>query len=311
MARHRLASPGRVAQSHRRILEVPTVLTRTEPNIRHLASLSPHGFHRVCYYEWGDPANDRVVVCVHGLSRNGRDFDVLGEALAPTHRVLAVDLPGRGASQWLADANDYTFPTYLTALTALIARSGAAEVSWVGTSLGALLGMVMAAQRDTPVTRLVVNDAGPTIEPAALVRIGEYVGRDPTFASFAEANAYIRTVSAPFGALTDAQWDHLTRTSVAQRGDGRWGLKYDPGIAVPFRAAAAPPDLWPLWDAIRCPTLLVRGAASDLLSAATAAQMAARGPRPEILEFADVGHAPMMLTPGQVDPVVAFLRRAG
>ena len=137
------------------------------------------------------------------------------------------------------------------------------------------------------------------------------MGRDPTFASFAEANAYIRTVSAPFGALTDAQWDHLTRTSVAQRGDGRWGLKYDPGIAVPFRAAAAPPDLWPLWDAIRCPTLLVRGAASDLLSAATAAQMAARGPRPEILEFADVGHAPMMLTPGQVDPVVAFLRRAG
>jgi pimeloyl-ACP methyl ester carboxylesterase len=300
-----------MAQSHVPASPAALVLTHTAPQVRHFASLSPHGFHRVCYYEWGDPANDRVVVCVHGLSRNGRDFDVLGEALAPTHRVLAVDLPGRGASQWLADAHDYTFPTYLTTLTALVARSGATEVSWVGTSLGALLGMVMAAQRDTPVTRLVVNDAGPTIEPSALVRIGEYVGRDPTFASWAEANAYIRTVSAPFGALTDAQWDHLTRTSVAQRGDGRWGLKYDPGIAVPFRAAAAPPDLWPLWDAIRCPTLLVRGAASDLLSAATAAQMAARGPRPEILEFADVGHAPMMLTPGQVDPVVAFLRRAG
>ena len=287
------------------------MLTRISPQVRHFASLSPHGFHRVCYYEWGDPANDRVVICVHGLSRNGRDFDVLGEALAPTHRTLAVDLPGRGASGWLADANDYTFPTYLATLTALIARSGAAEVSWVGTSLGALLGMVMAAQRDTPVTRLVVNDAGPTIEPAALVRIGEYVGRDPTFASFAEANAYIRTVSAPFGALTDAQWDHLTRTSVAERAGGRWGLKYDPGIAVPFRAAAAPPDLWPMWDAIRCPTLLMRGAASDLLSVATATQMAARGPRPEILEFPGIGHAPMMLVPGQIDPVVAFLRRAG
>ncbi len=138
------------------------------------------------------------------------------------------------------------------------------------------------------------------------------MGRDPTFATLAEANAYIRAVSAPFGPLTDAQWDHLTRTSVAERPDGRWGLKYDPGIAVPFRAAAAPPDLWPVWDAIRCPTLLVlRGAASDLLSAATAAQMAARGPRPEVLEFAGIGHAPMLLVPEQVDPVVAFLRRAG
>jgi hypothetical protein len=102
------------------------------------------------YYEWGDPANDRIVICVHGLSRNGRDFDVLGEALADTHRVIAVDMPGRGASQWLHDANDYVFPTYLTALTALVARSNASRVAWVGTSMGALLGMVMAAQRDTP-----------------------------------------------------------------------------------------------------------------------------------------------------------------
>lgn len=285
------------------------MLTRTEPAIRHLTSLSPHGFHRVAYYEWGDPANDRVVVCVHGLSRNGRDFDVLGEALAPTHRVLAIDLPGRGASAWLDDPGDYVFPTYLATLTALIARCGAQTVGWVGTSLGALLGIVMAAQRGSPVARLVVNDAGPTIEAGALARIRDYLGLAPTFASFAEATAYVRAVSAPFGPLTDAQWEHLTRSTVAPRPDGRWELTYDPGIAVPFRAAAAPPDLWPVWDAVRCPTLVLRGAQSDLLSPATAAAMAARGPKPAIVEFPGVGHAPTMLAADQYEPVVAFLRR--
>ncbi len=285
------------------------LLTRTAPALRHLTSLSPHGFHRVAYYEWGDPANDRVVVCVHGLSRNGRDFDVLGEALAPTHRVLAVDLPGRGRSAWLDDPSDYAFPTYLTTLTALIARSGATAVSWVGTSLGALLGIVMAAQRGSPLARLVVNDAGPTIEASALARIRDYLGLDPAFASFAEATAYIRAVSAPFGPLTDAQWEHLTRTTVAQRDDGRWGLTYDPKIAVPFRSTAAPPDLWPVWDAIRCPTLVLRGARSDLLSPATVQEMAARGPKPAIVEFPGIGHAPTLLAADQYDPVVAFLRR--
>jgi pimeloyl-ACP methyl ester carboxylesterase len=284
------------------------MLTHTAPRTRHLDSLSPHGFHRVAYHEWGDPANANVVICVHGLSRNGRDFDVLGEALAPTHRTLAIDIPGRGQSQWLADPNDYVFPVYLTALTALIARSGAERVAWVGTSLGALLGMVMAAQPNTPVQRLVINDAGPLIEPAAIARIREYVGLDPTFASYAEAEAYIRAISAPFGALTDAQWEHLTRSSVAQRPDGRWGSRYDPGIALPFRTSAAPPDLWPVWDAIRCPTLVLRGAQSDLLSPATAAQMASRGPKARILEVPGVGHAPMLLSPDQYEPVAQFIR---
>jgi pimeloyl-ACP methyl ester carboxylesterase len=284
------------------------MLTLQQPRTLSLASLSPHGFHRVVYYEWGDPANDRVVICVHGLSRNGRDFDVLGEALADTHRVIAVDMPGRGASQWLPDANDYVFPTYLTTLTALIARSNAQQVAWVGTSMGALLGMAMAAQSDTPVARLVVNDAGPLIEPAALARIRDYLGLAPTFATFAEADAYIRAVSAPFGPLTDAQWEHLTRTTVAQNAEGRYALTYDPGIALPFRNAAAPPDLWPIWDAIRCPTLLLRGAQSDLLSAATAQAMTERGPKARLVEFPGIGHAPTLLSSDQVAPVAAFLR---
>ena len=282
-------------------------LTVTEPRRARLRSLSPHGFHEVVYYEWGAADNPRVVVCVHGVGRNGRDFDVLGEALAATHRVLAIDMPGRGESDWLADPNDYAFPTYLTTLVALIARSGAECVDWVGTSMGGLLGMVAAAQPKSPVARLVVNDVGPVIEPAALERIRGYFGADPDFATYGDIERYIRTVSAPFGRLTDAQWEHVTRTNVRQRPDGRWRLAYDPGIAVPFRSSAAPPDLWSVWDTIRCPTLVLRGAESDLLSAKTAAAMAARGPKPAIVEFADVGHAPTLLTAEQIDPVARFL----
>jgi pimeloyl-ACP methyl ester carboxylesterase len=282
-------------------------LTAATPRRSHFRSLSPHGFHRVVYYEWGDAANARVVVCVHGVGRNSRDFDVLGEALAPTHRVLAVDMPGRGESDWLADPNDYVFTTYLTTLVALIARSGADSVDWVGTSMGGLLGIVAAAQSASPIARLVVNDVGPVIEPAALDRIRGYFGANPDFATYEEIASYVRTVSAPFGSHTAAQWEHLTRSNVRQGADGRWRIAYDPGIAVPFRASAAPPDLWPLWDMIRCPTLVLRGVESDLLSAATAKDMAARGPKPEVIEFAGIGHAPTLLTPEQVAPVVRFL----
>jgi pimeloyl-ACP methyl ester carboxylesterase len=279
-----------------------------EPRRSHFTSLSPHGFHRVVYFEWGESANPRVVICVHGVGRNARDFEVLAEALAPSHRVMAVDMPGRGESEWLADPNDYAFPTYLTTLTALIARSGAETVGWVGTSMGGLLGVALAAQPATPIDRLVVNDVGPTIEPAALERIRGYFGTDPTFATYPEIAQYVRTISAPFGLTDDAQWDRVVRTNVRQRADGRWGLAYDPGIAVPFRTNAAPPDLWPLWDRIRCPTLVLRGAQSDLLSSATATEMAARGPRPEVREIAGVGHAPMLMSPDQIEPVVRFFR---
>ena len=285
------------------------MLTRTAPRQRALRGLAAHGFHRVVWHEWGDPDNPRVAICVHGLTRTGRDFDVLAEALASTHRVLAVDMPGRGRSDWLPVKGDYVFPTYLTTLTALIAASGAERVDWVGTSMGGLLGMVMAAQPETPIERLVVNDVGPAIEPVALERIKAYVGADPTFPTWEAFGACVRAIS-PFGPLDDAQWEHLTRTVGRERPDGRVGFVYDPGIAVPFREAPAPPDLWPVWQAIRCPTLLLRGAASDLLSAETARRMTETGPKPRLVEFEGVGHAPMLLVPDQVATVVGFLRDA-
>lgn len=284
------------------------MLTRTSPATRHFRGLSPHGFHRVAYYEWGAPDNANVVVCVHGIGRSGRDFDVLGEALAPSHRVLAIDMPGRGESEWLHDPMDYVTPIYLGTLASLIAASGAEHVSWVGTSMGGLLGIIAAAQPGTPVKRLVVNDAGPVIEPAALARIALYFGADPSFASYAELEAYVRQISAPFGPLTDAQWEHVVRTNARQRADGTWGLGYDPAIAVPFRALGATVDLWPMWDAITCPALVLRGEQSDLLSRATAQAMATRGPRARVVEFAGIGHAPMLLSPDQVETVAGFLR---
>lgn len=277
------------------------------PRRRTLKGLTARGFHRVVWHEWGEADNPRAVVCVHGLTRSGRDFDVLGQALAATHRVLAVDMPGRGESEWLADKRDYAFPTYLATLTALVAASGAELVDWVGTSMGGLLGMLMAAQPASVVRRLVVNDVGPAIEPGALERIRTYVGLDPQFDSYEAIRGYVKAIS-PFGPLPDAAWDHLTRTVVSRRADGRWGFVYDPGVAVPFRESAAPPDLWPVWDVIRCPTLLLRGAESDLLSATTARTMAARGPRPRLVEFAGVGHAPMLIAHDQVETVTAFLR---
>ena len=287
------------------------MLTRTAPRERQLLGLSPHGFHRVVYYEWGAPDNPNVVICVHGVGRNARDFDVLADVLSTTHRVVAVDMPGRGKSDWLRDPNDYVFPVYLSTLTALIARVAVTTVSWIGTSMGGLLGIAMAGQPDSPVTRLVVNDVGTVVEPAALARIADYFGKDPTFATFAEIERYIRDISAPFGPLNDAQWTYLTETNVRQRADGRWGLAYDPGIAVPFRQQVPPAALWKLWDAIKCPTLILRGAASDLLLESTAREMALRGPRPRVIEFPGVGHAPMLLTPDQYDPVVSFLREGG
>ena len=278
------------------------------PRERNFRSLSPHGFHRVVYHEWGDADNARIVVCVHGLTRNGRDFDTLAAALADRFRILCPYMPGRGDSDWLRDPNDYAFPTYLTALTAMLAHAHADRVAWVGTSMGGLLGIVMAAQPETAIVRLVVNDVGPTLEAAALARIGSYVGLDPVFDSFGALEAHVRAVSAPFGPLSDAQWEELSRTTARQLPDGSWRLKYDPGIAVPFRASGSrPADLWPQWDAIHCPTLLLHGAESDLLSSATAAAMRSRGPRPELIEFAGIGHAPMLLSPEQIAPVVSFL----
>lgn len=274
--------------------------------------LSPAGFHRMAYAEWGDAANPDVLLCVHGLTRVGRDFDVLARALADRYRVVCPDIVGRGASDWLRDPMHYHVGQYAADLTVLIARLNVDTVHWVGTSMGGLIGLAIAGQPGSPVTKFVINDVGPTLSAAAIARIGEYLGKPVRFDSLEAATDYVAFVAAPFGLKTRAEWRAITETSIRRDGDG-WVLHYDPRIAAPFRlvtpelAAQAEAANWALWDNIRCPTLLTRGAQSDLLSRETAQQMTQRGPRAKLVEFAGVGHAPMFMHDDQIAVVRDFL----
>ena len=281
-------------------------------NTDYVLGLSTKGFHRMHYADWGDPGAERVVICVHGLTRNCRDFDFLAEALLPEFRVVCPDIVGRGKSDWLHAKEDYGYPQYCADMTALIARvtSGGKpkRIQWVGTSMGGIIGMLLASRPKSPIEKLVLNDVGPFIPKAALERIAAYVGKDPRFATFAELETLVRMVCAPFGPLTDAQWRHLTEHGAKQHEDGSWGMNYDPGIGIPFqRTPLADVDLWPIWDTIACRTLLLRGAQSDLLPKDTALAMTRRGPKPNLIEFEGVGHAPMLMAKDQVDAVRKFL----
>jgi pimeloyl-ACP methyl ester carboxylesterase len=274
---------------------------------RHLSCLSLHGFHRVNYYEWGDPANSNVVICVHGLTRNGRDFDELAQALSSQYRVLCPDIPGRGKSEWLSHKEDYAYPVYCADMAALIARSGAQTIDWVGTSMGGLIGMLLAAQTNSPIRKLVMNDVGPFVPKASLERLSTYVGKTVSYASFEDLEQYIRAISATFGPLTDAQWRHLTQTSALRKDDGSWGMNYDPAIGLPFKGEIVDVALWPFWDQVRAPTLLLRGKDSDLLLAETAREMTTRGPKATLVEFPGIGHAPMLMEQSQIAVVREFL----
>jgi pimeloyl-ACP methyl ester carboxylesterase len=289
--------------------------TSTEPRLRHVQCLAPEGLHRIGYWEWGDAANPKVLVCVHGLTRQGRDFDTLARALCGEYRVVCPDVAGRGQSDWLKNPASYAIPTYVADMVTLLARLDAATVHWVGTSMGGLIGLGLAALPDSPIARLVLNDVGPAIEYAALARIGTYVGMPAHWTSLDEAADALRAISLGFGPHSREEWTTLTRPQLVADGDG-FKPHYDPAIGVPFRAvtpelaAAGEGQLWKAYDAIRCPTLVLRGAESDLLSRATADAMAQRGPRARVHEIAGVGHAPTLVQPDQVAVVRDFLLAA-
>lgn len=283
-----------------------------EPRLHHVQCLDARGLHRVAYWEWGERTNPKVLVCVHGLTRQGRDFDTLARALCTDYRVVCPDVVGRGHSDWLADPMGYQVAAYVADMVTLLARLDAKTLNWVGTSLGGLIGMGVASLAKSPVHRLVLNDVGPVIQAQAIQRIGAYVGLPLRWDSVEDAAAYMLSISKGFGPHTDAQWLDLTRPML--RADGaRFKPHYDPAIALPFRAvtpesaAAGEAQLWRAFDAIACPTLVLRGADSDLLSRETAQQMAQRGPRATLCEFEGVGHAPTLVAQDQVDVVKKFL----
>lgn len=286
------------------------------PRPGHVLCLGPGAFHRMAYVEWGNGASLRVVVCVHGLTRQGRDFDFLAHVLATRgFRVVCPDVAGRGLSDRLPDPKYYAAPQYLADMTVLIARLGVERVDWVGTSMGGLIGLLLAAQPNTPIRRLVLNDIGPFIAKAALGRIADYLGADPLFPDLAAAEAYVRDVHSGFGPLTEEGWRHLALHSVRADPGGGFRLRYDPALAGPFRASAeADADLWAAWTKVRAPVLVLRGELSDVLSPETARLMAAGGPdgvgpKAELVSFSGVGHAPSLISGDQIGKVADWLAK--
>jgi pimeloyl-ACP methyl ester carboxylesterase len=273
--------------------------------------LSPAGFHRLAYADWGPLDDERPIICVHGLTRQGRDFDHLAERLvAAGRRVICPDLPGRGRSGWINNPDHYALPQYCADMNAVIARLDVSEVDWVGTSLGGLIGMIMAGFPKSIVRKLVINDIGPFVSSNGLQRIGQYIGNMPSlFQTIEEAEAYFRKVLAPYGKLVDEHWRHLAEHSV-RWDDAKQGfaLLCDPAIAKGFRLPWFQSlNLWAYWEAIKVPTLVLRGKQSDLLSFELAAEMRKRNPQANVFQFDDCGHVPPLMASEQIDVVTQFL----
>jgi pimeloyl-ACP methyl ester carboxylesterase len=299
--------------------------------VESFASLGPDGFHRIAYCDWGDAHDRHVVLCVHGLSRNARDFDYLAKALRRKCRVVCMDVVGRGDSEWLEDKSGYSFRTYLYDAAALIARvttpvppgifrlGRAAKLDWVGTSMGGLIGLLLAARPHSPIRRLVLNDVGPFVPWDALFRLKGQAPHGASFKSLADAEAHLRDACASFGIRSREHWRHLVRHSVDKQKDGRWALRYDPAIGraqsqwdreLPLGAEFMRGiDVWPAWSEVRCPVLVLRGAESDVLTRATVAEMRKRKPDVQVAEFPGVGHAPALFDPDQIAVVRKFLMK--
>ncbi len=280
--------------------------------VKTVQCLSPAGLHNMAYKEWGDPKNPEVLLCVHGVTRVSDDFDALATAMADRYRVICPDVVGRGRSSWLTNPQFYQLPQYVSDMVTLIARLDVKQVDWFGTSMGGLIGMGVAALKENPIRKMMLNDIGPTINYAALMRIAEYMGKEVRFPTFEAGVDYIRLIAAPFGPHSDEQWRKLAGDVLRQQKDGQWSRHYDPAIAQAFstfteeNAAQSEAALWAIYDAIHCPVLLVRGSESDLLSRETADLMTQRGPRASLTELAGIGHAPTFMQPEQIALVRQF-----
>ena len=297
-----------------------------EPTLNYVPCADASGGHRMAYWQWGDANAAAAIVCVHGLSRQGRDFDVLAQALVDRigHpvRVICPDVVGRGLSEWLKDPMGYQIPTYVGDMLALLGQlhkqAAITRLDWVGTSMGGLIGMGVCGTPGlplpVPVRKLVLNDVGPQIQWQALQRIGTYLGNTGKFESVQQAADAMWAISTSFGPHTAEQWLALSQAMVKPLPEGGVTLHYDPNIAVPFRtltqesAAQGQAALWQAYDNVKADTLLTRGANSDLLSKETAQAMTQRGPKARLVEFEGVGHAPTFIAPDQVETVVSFLK---
>jgi pimeloyl-ACP methyl ester carboxylesterase len=285
----------------------------TQPRIKSVQCLSPAGLHNMAYKEWGNPENPNVLLCVHGLTRVSDDFDALAQELSPIYRVVCPDVVGRGRSSWLSDPKHYVIPQYLSDIVTLLARLDAKTLDWIGTSMGGLIAMELAMLPGNPIRKLVLNDIGPGLNIDALTGICDYIGQELRFPTFEEAEKYIRSITASFGPHTDAEWRKLASDVLRQEADGQWTRHYDLSLSPAFRKAYLENVqenealLWAAYDAITCPTLLLRGANSNLILPHIAEAMTKRGPKAKLVELPGIGHAPMLMQAEQIAIVKDFL----
>lgn len=280
----------------------PRELSFSAPSLRH-----PEQFHRTTVYEWGDTDNPDILVCVHGLTRNGRDFDFLAERLSDTYRILSPDIVGRGKSERLQDPMDYTYPQYMADLLVMLQALDVPACNWVGTSMGGILGMMIATFHPDKIQRLILNDIGAVVAKQGLDRIASYAGITMDFPDRQTAEEALRRIFTPFGVNGDAQWAHLFEYTLKQNAQGGFSFTYDPDITAPFKAETKnyqevkAVELWPLWKGIHCPVLVIRGAESDILLRETVEEMRKLHPQTTVTEIAGVGHAPTLFEPEQID----------
>lgn len=303
----------------------------SEPRLNYVTCVSPAGAHRMAYWEWGNPENGNVLLCVHGLTRSGRDFDPLARALSSHYRVVCPDIVGRGRSDWLINPQFYSIEQYVADIFMLIARLNPANLDWVGTSMGGLIGLGLAAAINASATlspargshglsanqrislgKMVLNDIGPVINTDGLGRIAEYVGQDQSFNSFDEAIAYIKETSADFGKHDDEGWKSLTKSVIIKDG-GIWKKHYDLRIAIPMASQTSQAIkgsenlLWYAFESLARPVLIVRGEHSDLLTPETTRQMLRRNSNASLFTVPDTGHAPTLRNTDQINAVKNFL----
>lgn len=266
--------------------------------------------HRIAWLEWGDIHNPRVVFCVHGLTRNAHDFDYLANALQKHYRVVCPDMPGRGQSDWLQNPLQYGYPLYAADCLALLHHLGIAACNWVGTSMGGIIGMMVAGFQPHRIKRLVLNDVGAVVAAEGLKRISGYAGKKMVFSNREEAEIILRELFTSFGIHDEAHWRHVFTSSLQQGADGRWHMHYDPNIIVPLKKDLDEPkdiDLAGLWKMVHCPVLIIRGAESDLLRRETAQKMHNERPNVTLVEIEGAGHAPALMEDSQIDMIANWL----
>lgn len=264
--------------------------------------------HEIHVTEWGERGRPALVMW-HGLARTGRDFDEAAEALSDSYFVICPDTLGRGLSSWAKRPEiDYSYRSFGDITLDLLDHFGIGETRWVGTSMGGLIGVTLAADRlKGRITHLVVNDIGPDIPEAGSGRIASYVGNPPVLSTVGELEAWLKSNYAPFGRNSDAFWRRMADTSARRRDDGTVTIHYDPQIVTQFTHHKGDLDVWDSWDRVDARTLLLRGAASDVLTPETALEMTRRGPKPRLETFENCGHAPTLASEREIALLRGFL----